>query len=181
MKRWLFSVVPVVLAAGGPALAEIQITDARITAGEVVIQGRAPAVKQTVEADDGRGSTISRGDRRFTLRLNYLATDCTVRLKAGEETRQVVVAGCSPRGPAGEPGPAGPPGERGATGPQGPAGPAGPPGPRGEKGEHGAQGPAGERGASGPQGPAGPPGPRGESGEKGERGEKGEPGLAGKP
>jgi hypothetical protein len=162
MKRWL-SVLPILVAAGGPAYADITITDARIAAGSVVIDGRTAAAKQTVTPDGKEALAVTTGaDRKFSLKLDYFPNNCIVTLKAGEDTRDVVVSMCGPRGPAGV-------GEAGPAGPAGPQGPAGPAGPRGEKGEAGPAGPAGA---------AGPAGPRGEKGEKGDKGDKGDKGAA---
>jgi hypothetical protein len=169
MKRWL-SVLPILVAAGGPAYAEIQITDARIAAGDVVIQGRTAAAKQTVVPDGKENLAVTTGaDRKFTIKLDYFPANCTVSLKAGDDSRDVVVSMCGPRGPAGAAGEAGP------AGPAGPQGPAGPAGPRGEKGD---AGPAGTAGAPGAAGPAGPRGEKGEKGEKGDKGDKGDKGAA---
>ena len=160
MNKW-FYVLPVLVAASGPALAEIQIRDARISGGAVVIQGRSAAAKQVVTADGDRASVTTGADRRFTLELNYFPANCTVSLKAGEETRDVVIAMC---GPKGEPGPAGSAGPAGPAGPKGEPGAAGPQGPAGPKGEPGATGPQGPAGPEGPAGPAGPRGPKGDAG-----------------
>ena len=124
------------LVAAGPALAAgIEINDARISAGAVVIKGRTAAAKQDVVAD-GRVTVTSAANRSFTLELDYLPKDCTVSLKSGDDTRNVVVAFCGPRGEKGEKG------DKGDAGPAGPAGAAGPQGPAG------AQGPAGPAGAA---------------------------------
>ena len=127
----------------------------------MVIQGRTPAAKQVVTADGDRGTVTTGADRRFTLELNYFPANCTVTLKAGEETRDVVIAMC---GPKGEPGPAGPQGAAGSKGESGAAGPQGPAGPKGEPGAAGPQGPAGPEGPAGPAGAAGPRGPKGDAG-----------------
>lgn len=78
MKRWL-SVLPILVAAGGPAYADIQIQDARIAAGDVVIQGRTSAPKQAVVADDNDSTAVTSGaDRKFTLKLNYFPTNLSL-------------------------------------------------------------------------------------------------------
>lgn len=155
----------------------IQVWDARIEGGDLRISGSVgkPGVVVTVD-DDIPVQTDRRG--RFSLHVPYLPPNCVATLKAGEESREIVVANCGatgPQGPKGEPGPTGPQGVAGLPGPKGDPGPRGEPGPKGEPG------PRGEAGAKGEPGPKGDPGPRGERGPKGEAGLPGAPGPRGEP
>ena len=155
------------VAGAAPALAQIRIDEARIVAGDLRVSGRVKA--NTVLTLDERHETRSNPRGWFAFRLQYLPPDCIATVKAGEESREVVISGC---GPVGAPGPKGDSGTQGVAGTVGPAGAAGTQGP---------PGPAGERGERGEPGPAGPPGPRGEQGAAGPAGPRGEPGPAGPP
>jgi hypothetical protein len=116
-----------VITWGGNARAEIFITTAAITRGELVIVGRVrrprdPSVQikinpnKTVQVE----STLTGGFR--WIGLEYPST-CMVEITSGEDKRVVLIENC---GVAGPPGPGGPPG---------PAGPMGPAGPKGDPGE----------------------------------------------
>ncbi len=118
------------LAVGtAPALAQIRIDEARIVAGDLRVSGRAKP--NTVITFDERHETRSTSGGFFTFRLQYLPSDCVGTLKAGEESRDVVIPNCGPAGTAGAAGPAGP---KGDAGPQGIAGAVGPAGPSGSAG-----------------------------------------------
>ncbi len=162
----------VCLAAGAtPALAQIRIDEARIVAGDLRVSGRAkPNI--TVTFDEQHETRTTPGGF-FTFRLQYLPPDCVGTLKAGDESRDVVISGCGPAGPAGPKGDPGAPGSAGSAGAAGAQGPAGPPGPQGPAGPRGEPGPAGPPGPRGEPGPAGPPGPRGEPGPAGPPGPAG--------
>ncbi|WP_298955453.1 collagen-like protein [uncultured Methylobacterium sp.] len=152
-----------------PAPAGIQIWDARIEAGDLRISGSVGKSNVVVTIDDDIPVQSDRRGR-FTVKVPYMPPNCVATLKAGEESREIVVANCGatgPQGPKGEPGPAGPPGMAGA------AGPKGEPGPRGEAGLKGEPGPKGEAGLRGEAGPKGEPGPKGEAGAPGPRGAAG--------
>lgn len=159
------------LLAVGTAEAAIEISAARIEAGEIVVLGRVTRPNEKVTFDD-RFEVVSGKDRRFTWRAAYHPGDCTVTVKSEPDTRDIVIANCGQAGPkgdkgdrgeAGTPGAAGAPGMAGAAGPQGPAGPTGQQGPVGPAGQQGPAGPAGPAGTAGPQGPVGPKGDRGEA------------------
>ncbi|MDQ2084300.1 collagen-like protein [Xanthobacteraceae bacterium Astr-EGSB] len=208
---WVVLCAGAAMVAGiGDGEARIRLNDAQIMAGVLVVGGWTQKKGETVTLDD-RFTVTSDHRRRFVFRIPYMPSECRVKLRAGADTRDAVVANCGPSGPAaerGERGPQGPAGPQGIAGPQGPKGergemgPQGIAGPQGPKGEHGEmgpqgiagpQGPKGERGEPGPQGIAGPQGPKGERGEmgpqgiagpqgpKGERGEMGPQGIAGLP
>ncbi|MDC7788519.1 collagen-like protein [Rhodoplanes sp. TEM] len=138
------------LLAVGTAEAAIEISAARIEAGEIVVIGRVTRPNEKVTFDD-RFEVVSGKDRRFTWRAAYHPGDCTVTVKSEPDTRDIVVANCGQAGPkgdkgdrgeAGAPGAAGAPGVAGAAGPQGPAGPTGQQGPVGPKGDRGEAAPA---------------------------------------
>jgi hypothetical protein len=193
---WVAVCAGAMMVAGvGGGEARIRLNDAQIMAGVLVVGGWTQKKGETVTLDEAYTVT-SDHRRRFVFRVPHMPQDCRVRLRAGADTREAIVANCGPSGPAGATaergetgaqGPAGlpgPKGDRGEPGPQGLAGLAGPKGDRGEvgpQGPAGPQGPRGERGEPGPQGPAGPQGPRGERGEGGLVGAKGEPGFSLRP
>jgi hypothetical protein len=141
------------------AEAAVQITDARISNGSLLISGRTDRPNQKVVID-GKSEVISGGNRRFVWAGSYFPENCTVRVQVEAESRDVVIANCGPKGDQGQPGPAGPAGSQGR---QGEAGPAGPAGPAGAAGPPGPTGPVGPKGDAGPPGPPGPPGPKGDA------------------
>jgi hypothetical protein len=117
-----------VITWDGNARAEIFITTAAITRGELVIVGRVrrprdPSVQikinpnKTVQVE----STLTGGFR--WIGLEYPST-CMVEITSGEDKRVVLIEKCGVAGPAGPPGPAGP---------MGPAGPKGDPGEAGKQ------------------------------------------------
>jgi collagen triple helix repeat protein len=129
-----------VVMCGGSAHAEILITTASITRGELVIVGRVRRVREpTVNIKISPGKTVqveSTATGGFRWIGVAFPSTCIVEITSGDDKREVVIQNCGLPGPAGS---------VGATGPVGPAGPSGPAGP------------------PGPQGPAGPAGPKGES------------------
>lgn len=153
-----------VVASGVPAQARIGLNDAELIAGALVVSGWTAKRHQSISLD-GRYTTESNRRRKFIFHVPYFPPGCSVTLKMGDETRQVVVANCSV-GSKGEAGLAGAKGEPGPAGAQGAAGPAGP------------QGPQGPQGVAGPPGAPGPQGPKGDAGVAGPAGPKGSPGLA---
>jgi hypothetical protein len=183
--------------SSGPAAAMINIDFASVAGGELRVVGRlSPAREATVILED-KYETTADATGRFTFRVVYHPATCIVAIKSGDESRQVVVAGCGQRGPAGPiasvpgqtspaSGPAGPPGPPGVPGPPGPPGPIGPPGSPGppvlagprEQQPEGIPGPRGEAGPTGPPGIAGPPGT---PGVRGPKGDDGPPGPVGSP
>ena len=190
------------IGSSGPALADIIIDQAMITAGELRVVGRLNPGGETVVTLDEAHTVRADRTGRFAFRLAYHPPTCSVTLRARNESRHAIIGFCgqrgepgfkegegrttaattpgavtqAPLGPQGPPGPEGPPGPPGPQGPQGVAGHQGPQGPQGQ------QGPKGEAGPIGPIGPAGPPGPQGAvgpAGEPGPAGPAGPPGQAG--
>ena len=115
-----------VITCGGNAHAEILITTATISQGELVIVGRVRRPREPdVEIKISPTKTVqvkgtSTGGFRW-IGPEFPST-CIVKITSGPDTRDVVIQNC------GLPGPAGP------AGPQGPAGPTGAPGPKGDPG-----------------------------------------------
>lgn len=179
--RFSLRCVLCVLALAGlwplPAAAEIEIGEAQIAGGYLVITGRTSFRNFLVVLDERHSAPADRRGR-FRFRIAYIPPGCIGVLKAGDETRQVVIANCGigatgSAGPQGLPGPPGPAGAQGPAGSQGPAGLPGPPGPAGAQGPAGPQGPSGVAGPPGPSGPAGPQGPPGPPGPPGPAGPTG--------
>jgi hypothetical protein len=119
-----------VITCGGNAHAEILITTATISQGELVIVGRVRRPREPdVEIKISPTKTVqvkgtSTGGFRW-IGPDFPST-CIVKITSGPDTKDVVIQNC------GLPGPAGPPGSQG---PAGPIGPAGAPGPKGDPGE----------------------------------------------
>jgi len=89
-------------AANSPAAAaaEVKITDARISGGNLVVTGTTSAPNTAVMLDD-RFTATSDSAKAFTFNLIYLPPDCIVAVgKVGSTAapRQAVVADCGPRG-----------------------------------------------------------------------------------
>ena len=112
-----------VITWGGNAHAEILITTAAISGGELVIVGRVrrprdPGVQikinpsKTVQVE----STVTGGFRWIGPEF---PPTCIVKITSGPDTRDVVIQNCGLPGPAGPQGPAGPIGPTGAPGPKG--------------------------------------------------------------
>jgi len=107
----------------GNAQAEILITTASISRGELVVVGRVrrprdPNVEITISPTKTvRVESTSTGSFRW-VGAEFPST-CIVKITSGPDTRDVVIQNC------GLPGPAGPPGPTGPAGPPGPAGPKG--------------------------------------------------------
>lgn len=188
------SVVIACLAVSGAKAASLEISEATVTGGRLVVSGTTqPAGRKVVL--DGRFEMTSDASGAFRFqRTDYLPPSCIVSLEAKNVTTTAVVANCGPRGVT----PRGAwrrqdsyladdlvtfrgstwralaesegeqPGSDEAAWEQfvakGRAGDAGPAGPAGEPGSDGAQGPAGVAGPIGPQGPVGPQGPKGDVG-----------------
>ncbi|HEX9904633.1 MAG TPA: carbohydrate-binding protein, partial [Propylenella sp.] len=80
------------------AAAEIVVTEAKIQAGELIVEGKTPSASQKITLD-GRFTVTSDGAKVFAFGLaNYLPSDCIVDLKAGAKARKAVVADCGPQG-----------------------------------------------------------------------------------
>jgi hypothetical protein len=129
-----------------PAFASIYIDVAVIISGELRVTGRHTTRGEAVVRLDDRFETKSDQFGRFAFSLAYHPSNCIVTVRAREETRDVVVAGCGQRGPVG----AGSPStgfETARTEPPTGMGPSGPPGPEGPRGAR--QAPLGHRDRSG--------------------------------
>jgi uncharacterized protein (DUF2147 family) len=105
----------------GPALAEIKISGARITEGQLWVLGQADEANASISLDDAfEQRTDSRG--RFEFRVVYHPATCIVTVRTAAQSQQAVVAGCGqagPKGDRGDPGPPGPPGPPGSSTPSG--------------------------------------------------------------
>jgi hypothetical protein len=165
-RRTLLALIAALVLMRAPAAAEIRVGEALIIGGYLVVTGRTDTPDLIVVLDDNYPATGDSGGR-FAFRIVYLPLNCIVTLKAGSDSRRVVIANCAPKG---EPGTRGEPGAKGD---------AGPPGPPGEVGLAGVPGPQGPAGLQGPAGPQGSVGPRGHQGRAEPRGAQDPPGLAG--
>lgn len=124
------------------AHAEILITNATISRGELVIVGRVRRPREpNVEIKISPSKTV-KVESTSTGGFRWIGTEfpstCIVKITSGPDTKDVVIQNCGPAGPpgpAGPTGPVGPPGAAGPAGPAGPPGPAGPMGPAGPKGD----------------------------------------------
>jgi hypothetical protein len=112
--------IALMIASGGSAHAEIFITTARISQGELVIVGRVRRPREPkVEIKISPNKTVqveSTSTGGFRWIGPEFPSTCIVKIVSGPDTKDVVIQNC------GLPGPAGPPG---------PPGPMGPPGPKG--------------------------------------------------
>jgi hypothetical protein len=112
---------------GGNARAEILITTAAISRGELTIVGRVRRPREpSVHIKISPNKTVqveSSSTGGFRWIGPEFPSTCIVEISSGEDKREVVIQNC------GLPGPAGPPG------PEGPAGAVGPAGPKGDPGE----------------------------------------------
>ena len=124
-----------VITWGGNVRAEILITTAAITRGELTIVGRVRRPREpSVHIKISPSKTVqvessSTGGFRW-IGAEFPST-CIVEITSGDDKREVVIQNCGlpgPVGPAGPAGPAGPPGPAGPAGVMGPAGPKGDPG-----------------------------------------------------
>jgi hypothetical protein len=127
---------------GGNAHAEILITTAAISRGELTIVGRVRRLREpSVQIKISPSKTVQ-VESSSTGGFRWIGPDfpstCIVEITSGEDKREVVIQNCGlpgPAGPSGPSGPAGPPGPAGPSGPAGPAGAMGPAGPKGDPGE----------------------------------------------
>jgi hypothetical protein len=112
-----------VITCGGNAQAEILITTATISQGELVLVGRVRRPREAdVEIKISPTKTVqvkgtSTGGFRW-IGPEFPST-CIVKITSGPDTRDVVIQNCGLPGPAGPQGPAGPMGPTGAPGPKG--------------------------------------------------------------
>lgn len=134
--RLIITGAALLIAGAGTAHAAIEISAARIEAGEIVVLGRVAKPNEKVTFDD-RFEVVSGRDRRFVWRAAYHPGDCTVTVKSDPDVREIVIANCGQTGPKADKGERGEPGPKGDAGPAGPAGPAGERGAQGERGEPG--------------------------------------------
>jgi hypothetical protein len=118
---------------GGNARAEILITTAAISRGELTIVGRVRRPREpSVHIKISPNKTVqveSSSTGGFRWIGPEFPSTCMVEISSGEDKREVVIQNCGLPGPAGPLGPAGP------AGPEGPAGASGPAGPKGDPGE----------------------------------------------
>ena len=98
-----------------PARAGIDIWQATISRGDLVVVGRSDHPRTEVSLDGQLTGKTSRSGR-FTLRGPYLPPGCVATVTAGGESRRVVISRCAP---GGTPGAKGEPGAAGARGPAG--------------------------------------------------------------
>jgi hypothetical protein len=107
----------------GSAHAEILITTATISQGELVIVGRVRRPREPrVEIKISPSKTVkveSTSTGGFRWIGPEFPSTCIVKITSGPDTRDVVIQNCGLPGP---PGPAGPPGPPGPAGPIGPKG-----------------------------------------------------------
>ena len=118
-----------VITWGGNARAEILMTTAAITRGELTIVGRVRRPREhSVRIKIGPGKTVQ-VESSSTGGFRWIGTEfpstCVVEISSGDDKREVVIENCGLPGP---PGPVGPPGPAGPAGAMGPAGPKGDPG-----------------------------------------------------
>ena len=110
----------------GNARAEILITTASISRGELVIAGRVRRLREPkVEIKISPTKTVqveSTSTGGFRWIGPEFPSTCIVKITSGPDTRDVVIQNCGLPGPVGPSGPAGPPGPAGPMGPAGPKG-----------------------------------------------------------
>lgn len=117
-----------VITWGGNAHAEIFITTAAITRGELTIVGRVRRPREhSVNIKISPSKTVQ-VESSSTGGFRWIGTEfpstCIVEITSGEDKREVVVENCGLPGPAGPPGPVGPAGAMGPAGPKGDPGEA---------------------------------------------------------
>ena len=109
-----------VITWGGSADAEIFITTARISQGELVIVGRIRRPREPqVEIKISPNKTVqveSTSTGGFRWIGPEFPSTCIVKITSGPDTRDVVIQNCGLQGPAGPPGPPGPMGPPGPKG-----------------------------------------------------------------
>lgn len=121
MHAKLIGTVAVVTAclvtSGENAHAEILITTASISRGELVIAGRVRRPRDTnVEIKINPTKTVqvqSTSTGGFRWIGPEFPSTCIVKITSGPDTRDVVIQNCGLPGPVGPPGPAGPMGPAG--------------------------------------------------------------------
>jgi hypothetical protein len=121
-----------VITWAGNARAEILITTAAVSRGELTIVGRVRRPRETTVHIKINPSKTVQVESSPTGGFRWIGTEfpstCSVEITSGEYKREVLIQNCGLPGPVGPPGPAGPPGPMGPPGAMGPAGPKGVPG-----------------------------------------------------
>src|ERR1700728_3893842 len=111
---------------GETARAEILVTTAAISRGELAIVGRIRRPREpSVHIKISPNKTVqveSSSTGGFRWIGPEFPSTCIIEISSGEDKREVVIQNCGLRGPAGPAGPPGPAGPAGATGPAGPKG-----------------------------------------------------------
>jgi len=102
MRLVTFIIVALALIVGSAAAfaAGIVITDAKIAAGKLTVQGKSPAPSQTVELD-GKFSVQSDASRNFSFGIGYVPADCVVQITVGASSRKAAIANCAVGQPQG--------------------------------------------------------------------------------
>ena len=85
-----------VLLVCEPARAEITITRAESIRGVLIVHGETSQPYQRVTLDR-RYSTRTDKLKEFRFRIRYLPADCTVSIRAGQESRPAYIANCNAR------------------------------------------------------------------------------------
>lgn len=125
-------------AAYGASTPQLQIDQAAITGGNLVIAGRTAKPNQVVTLTNTGDRTASLPSRKFSFSLSYLPETCKVNLQVeNDELKDVLVAGCAPRSKDGADGVNGKDGINGKDGKDGSDGLAGKDGLFGKDGAEG--------------------------------------------
>jgi hypothetical protein len=114
-----------VIAWAGNARAEILITTAAISRGELTIVGRVRRMREPIVHIRISPTKTVQVESTSTGGFRWIGSEfpstCLVEITSGEDKREVVIQNCGLPGP---PGPAGPPGAMGPPGPKGDPGEA---------------------------------------------------------
>src|SRR6201999_4581792 len=115
-----------VLAWAGNARAEILITTAAISRGELTIVGRVRGVREPIVHIKINPSKTVQVESTSTGGFRWIGPEfpstCLVEITSGQDKKEVVIQNCGLPGPIGPAGPAGPPGPAGSPGTAGPPG-----------------------------------------------------------
>ena len=93
MSRLFVIGVALLLAFLTPAEANMRVTEARYTAGILILRGEAPGPNQTVTLDN-RYRSISNQSRQFRFRVQYRPRNCVATIRAGQKMRNAKVTNC---------------------------------------------------------------------------------------
>ena len=137
--------VLVLIVCARSVSAELIISAASVRQGAVQVSGSGAAPGAKIYWED-QEVTIATGTGAFRFSSKQLPRTCIGKLRAPDESIDVVLQFCGPLGPQGPPGPKG---DQGPAGPKGDVGSAGPKGDQGPAGGIGPTGPAGKDGAQG--------------------------------